>query len=130
MLGNGRPALRILGIDPGLRVTGFGIIEKNGASLAYIASGCINGRRSCRTVENHPRESAPRSSRSISRSRSRWRKSSSTSSRSTLALGQARGHRDLRRVDAGLPVAEYTALQVKQAVSQRPREKRARSRKW
>ena len=35
------PALRILGIDPGLRITGFGIIEKNGASLAYVASGCI-----------------------------------------------------------------------------------------
>ena len=35
------PALRILGIDPGLRITGFGIIEKNGGSLAYIASGCI-----------------------------------------------------------------------------------------
>jgi len=30
-----------LAIDPGLRVTGFGIIEKNGASLVYIASGCI-----------------------------------------------------------------------------------------
>src|SRR5438445_820572 len=35
------PALRILGIDPGLRITGFGIIEKNGSKLAYIASGCI-----------------------------------------------------------------------------------------
>ncbi len=35
------PTVRILGIDPGLRVTGFGVIEKNGASLSYIASGCV-----------------------------------------------------------------------------------------
>src|SRR6266545_2185216 len=33
--------VRILGIDPGLRVTGFGIIERKGASLTYIASGCV-----------------------------------------------------------------------------------------
>ena len=33
--------LRILGIDPGLRVTGFGVIEKHGNRLTYVASGCI-----------------------------------------------------------------------------------------
>ena len=33
--------MRILGIDPGLRVTGFGIIEKDGSRLTYIASGCV-----------------------------------------------------------------------------------------
>src|SRR6266446_9059379 len=33
--------VRILGIDPGLRITGFGIIEKNGSKLVYVASGCI-----------------------------------------------------------------------------------------
>ena len=31
----------ILGIDPGLRSTGFGIIEQTGSMLAYVASGCI-----------------------------------------------------------------------------------------
>jgi len=35
------PVLRILGVDPGLRITGFGIIETNGTGIAYIASGCI-----------------------------------------------------------------------------------------
>ena len=34
-------ATRILGVDPGLRVTGFGLIEKSGNNLAYVASGCI-----------------------------------------------------------------------------------------
>ena len=32
---------RILGIDPGLRLTGFGVIEKHGEKLAYVASGTI-----------------------------------------------------------------------------------------
>ena len=40
--------MRILGIDPGLRTTGFGVIEKQGNKLAYIASGTIksNGNES------------------------------------------------------------------------------------
>ena len=33
--------MKILGLDPGLRVTGYGVIEKMGAVLVYIASGCI-----------------------------------------------------------------------------------------
>jgi crossover junction endodeoxyribonuclease RuvC len=33
--------IRILGIDPGLRITGFGIIEKVGTKLAYLTSGCV-----------------------------------------------------------------------------------------
>ncbi|PKO73283.1 MAG: crossover junction endodeoxyribonuclease RuvC, partial [Betaproteobacteria bacterium HGW-Betaproteobacteria-17] len=32
---------RILGIDPGLRLTGFGVIEQTGQKLAYVASGVI-----------------------------------------------------------------------------------------
>ena len=33
--------MRILGIDPGLRVTGFGVIEQTGGKLRYITSGCV-----------------------------------------------------------------------------------------
>ncbi len=33
--------IRILGIDPGLRVTGFGVIDKAGQKLAYVTSGCV-----------------------------------------------------------------------------------------
>ena len=41
-------APRIVGIDPGLRVTGFGVIERHGSDLIYVASGCIksNGKQS------------------------------------------------------------------------------------
>ena len=35
------PRLRILGIDPGLRVTGFGVIDKVGNKLIYVTSGCV-----------------------------------------------------------------------------------------
>ena len=34
-------AVRILGIDPGLRITGFGVLEAEGAQLRYVASGRI-----------------------------------------------------------------------------------------
>ena len=37
----GKRTIRILGIDPGLRITGFGVIEKTGSTLSYVASGCI-----------------------------------------------------------------------------------------
>ena len=33
--------MRILGIDPGLRITGFGVVEKHGNELLYVASGTI-----------------------------------------------------------------------------------------
>ena len=34
-------AIRILGIDPGLGITGYGVVEKRGAAIAYVASGRI-----------------------------------------------------------------------------------------
>jgi crossover junction endodeoxyribonuclease RuvC len=112
------PALRILGIDPGLRVTGFGIIEKNGSKLAYVASGCIKSGDAdlpdrLKTIlaglreiigEHRPAQVAVE------------KVFVNVNPASTLALGQARGTAICAAVDAGLPVAEYTALQVKQAV--------------
>ncbi len=110
--------VRILGIDPGLRVTGFGIIEKNGASLSYIASGCVKSGNAdladrLKTIlaglreiigEHRPQQVAVE------------KVFVNVNPASTLALGQARGTAICAAVDAGLPVAEYTALQVKQAV--------------
>ena len=113
------PALRILGIDPGLRVTGFGIIEKNGASLAYIASGCIRSGggadlpgRLKTILENLREVIAEHRPQQIALEKVFV----NVNPASTLALGQARGTAICAAVDAGLPVAEYTALQVKQAV--------------
>ena len=112
------PTVRILGIDPGLRVTGFGIIERKGASLTYIASGCVRSGNAdlsdrLKTIlgglreiigEHHPQQVAVE------------KVFVNVNPASTLALGQARGTAICAAVDAGLPVSEYTALQVKQAV--------------
>ena len=112
------PALRILGIDPGLRVTGFGIIEQNGAGLVYVASGCIRSGGAGlperlgtilanlrEVIEKHRPQQIALEKVFVN-----------VNPASTLALGQARGTAICAAVDAGLPVAEYTALQVKQAV--------------
>jgi crossover junction endodeoxyribonuclease RuvC len=112
------PVLRILGIDPGLRITGFGIIEKNGATIAYIASGCIKSGSAdlparLKTILENLREV-------IGKHRPQQiaieKVFVNVNPASTLALGQARGTAICAAVDAGLPVSEYTALQVKQAV--------------
>ena len=110
---------RILGIDPGLRVTGFGVIEMQGNRLAYVASGCIKSNDKQSLPERiatlfggigeviatyHPDQAAVE------------KVFVNVNPQSTLLLGQARGAAVAALVHAGLPVAEYTALQVKQAV--------------
>jgi crossover junction endodeoxyribonuclease RuvC len=101
-----------------LRVTGFGIIEKNGTTLAYVASGCIKSGSSglperLGTILANLREV-------IDKHRPQQiaveKVFVNANPASTLALGQARGTAICAAVDAGLPVSEYTALQVKQAV--------------
>jgi len=111
-------ALRILGIDPGLRITGFGIIEKSGNSLAYVSSGCIRSGDAeladrLKTILAGLREViAEHAPQQVALEKVFV----NVNPQSTLALGQARGTAICAAVDAGLPVAEYTALQVKQAV--------------
>ncbi len=110
--------MRILGIDPGLRITGFGVIEKQGQYLHYLASGCI------KTPDG---ELAPRLKvilESLGEVIAQYAPQQAVvekvfvnvNPQSTLLLGQARGAAICAAVQAGLPVAEYTALQVKQAV--------------
>lgn len=110
--------MRILGIDPGLQITGFGIIDKTGGRLAYIASGCVKtGKHELADrlksiydglagviAEHRPGEAAVE------------KVFVNVNPQSTLALGHARGAGILAAVMAGLPVSEYTALQVKQSV--------------
>jgi crossover junction endodeoxyribonuclease RuvC len=110
--------MRILGIDPGLRVTGFGIIEQHGSKLAYVASGVIKTANVdlpqrlgtlFEGISTLVREYAP--------DRSAIEKVFvNVNPQSTLLLGQARGAAICALVAGGVPVAEYTALQLKQAV--------------
>jgi len=112
--------LRILGIDPGLRITGFGIIEKTGQRLSYITSGCIRTRET---------ESLPQRLRTILDNLGQVIEDGqpqqvavekvfvNVNPQSTLLLGQARGAAICAAVTRSLPVAEYTALQMKKAVA-------------
>jgi crossover junction endodeoxyribonuclease RuvC len=114
----GAAALRILGIDPGLQATGFGVIEKSGSRLLYVTSGCIRVPRGeladrlksilqgLREViaESHPQQVALE------------KVFVNVNPQSTLLLGQARGAAICAVVDCGIALSEYTALQVKQAV--------------
>jgi crossover junction endodeoxyribonuclease RuvC len=110
---------RILGIDPGLRVTGFGVIEMQGSRLAYVASGCIKSNDKQALPERIATLFA-----GIGEVIATYRPDQAAvekvfvnvNPQSTLLLGQARGAAIAALVHAGLPVAEYTALQVKQAV--------------
>ena len=110
--------MRILGIDPGLRITGFGVLDKQGQQLGYVASGCIKtpegelpGRLKvilaslAEVIEAHQPQLVAVEKVFVN-----------VNPQSTLLLGQARGAAICAAVLAGLPVAEYTALQVKQAV--------------
>ena len=110
--------MRILGIDPGLQVTGFGVLEKNGNRLAYVASGCVRSGRGelaarLKTLLEGLNEviAAHRPAQVAIE-----KVFVNVNPQSTLLLGQARGTAICAAVLAGLPVAEYTALQVKQAV--------------
>jgi crossover junction endodeoxyribonuclease RuvC len=110
--------MRILGIDPGLRITGFGVIEQSGSRLQYVTSGCVrsgSGELAARLkvlldglagiIDQHRPEQVVIEKVFVN-----------VNPHSTLQLGQARGSAICAAVIAGLPVAEYTALQIKKAV--------------
>jgi crossover junction endodeoxyribonuclease RuvC len=109
---------RILGIDPGLRVTGFGVISVTGHRLTYLACGCI------RSAGGDLPERIAVIVRDLTEVILREQPTEvaiekvfvNVNPNSTLLLGQARGAAISAAVLAKLPVAEYTALQVKQAV--------------
>ena len=113
--------MRILGIDPGLRTTGFGVIDQEGAELRYVASGTI-------TTHHLDTKALPARLKvlfdGVGEVIERYRPDCASieivfvnvNPQSTLLLGQARGALVTALVHANLVVAEYTALQMKQAV--------------
>ncbi|HTM58938.1 MAG TPA: crossover junction endodeoxyribonuclease RuvC [Burkholderiales bacterium] len=110
--------MRILGIDPGLRLTGFGVIEVRASGLRYITSGCVKSgdgelAERLKTILEGLREVIAANAPSAVAVEKVF---VNVNPQSTLALGQARGTAICAAVIAGLPVAEYTALQVKQSV--------------
>lgn len=109
----------ILGIDPGSRITGYGIVKDQGAHQEYVTSGCIRTTTKAKLPERLdeifsgvtqiinefvPDELAIEQ---IFMSRS---------AESALKLGHARGVAIVAGVNQGLPVFEYEARKVKQAI--------------
>jgi len=111
--------MRILGIDPGSRITGYAMVEKDGNHLRHIDNGAIftsskddlpqrlkiiyDGLTQV-IAKYHPDEVAIE------------QVFMAKNALSALKLGQARGAAIVASVNANLPVAEYSALQVKSAV--------------
>jgi crossover junction endodeoxyribonuclease RuvC len=114
--------LRILGIDPGLQTTGFGVVDLQGQHLQYVASGTIS-------TLHLPRGDLPGRLKvlfdGVREVVATYKPEASSveivfvnvNPQATLLLGQARGACVTALVSVDLPVAEYTALQMKQAVA-------------
>ena len=112
-------ATRILGVDPGLRRTGWGVIDVQGNALAYVASGRVL-----------PDEEAPLAERlrqlhaGLTETVARYKPDEAAVEQTfvnrdaagTLKLGQARGVALLVPAQAGIPVAEYAANLIKKTV--------------
>jgi crossover junction endodeoxyribonuclease RuvC len=113
-----RSVVRILGIDPGLRITGYGILDRAGSKISYVCSGRI------KTPEDELPQRLKAILDSLIQIIEEYRPQQvavekvfvNVNPQSTLKLGQARGAAICAAVLNALPVAEYTALQVKQAV--------------
>lgn len=108
----------ILGIDPGSRITGFGVIEEAGKKCQYITSGCI--RIKSETVAERLREIYDGINSIIEQFQPTEAAIEQIfmfhSADSALKLGQARGVAIVSMANHNLTVAEYSARQVKQAV--------------
>ncbi|MBM88808.1 MAG: crossover junction endodeoxyribonuclease RuvC [Gammaproteobacteria bacterium] len=109
---------KILGIDPGSRITGYGLIQFAGNKIDYIHAGCIRtGSGSlpqrlkaifdgiCEVIEDYSPQEVAIEEVFMGRNAA-----------SALKLGQSRGSAMTACLHHDLPVAEYSARQVKQAI--------------
>jgi crossover junction endodeoxyribonuclease RuvC len=108
----------ILGIDPGSRITGYGIIKENGHKLYYIDSGCIRTSKDvlsirlleifngiCQLIENHQPDEVAIEQVFMHQNPS-----------AALTLGHARGVAMVAAASHRIAVSEYSAREVKQSV--------------
>ena len=114
-----RPVMRILGIDPGSKATGYGFIEQRGNRLIHLDNGAIFTRSQdelafrlqkiyqglCQLITEYRPDAVAVEQVFMGKNPA-----------SALKLGHARGVALLAGINADLPVAEYSALQVKSAV--------------
>lgn len=112
-------SIRIIGIDPGLRRTGWGIIDSDGVRLSYVASGHISSKAD-ETLAYRLRELFEGISGVIASFRPLEAAVEETfvndNAKATLKLGQARGMALLAPAMKGLKVGEYPPNLVKKTV--------------
>jgi crossover junction endodeoxyribonuclease RuvC len=109
----------IVGIDPGSRITGYGVIERRGAQIGYVDSGIIR----CGSRDERP-ERLRKIKSALDDVLERHHPDSlavekifvSKNPRSTLTLGEVRGVVILAAAEAGIPVFEYSPREVKNSV--------------
>ena len=109
---------RILGIDPGSRLTGYGVIEVRGQRAEYIASGCV------RMADEDFAQRLRAIFEGVGEVVERYRPTEIAIEKvfvqrnvdSALKLGQARGAAICAVVSRSLPIAEYSPAQIKQAL--------------
>ena len=113
------PPIRILGIDPGLRKTGWGVVVSEGSKLSFVACGCIEsdgaaplGERLRQLHEGLQRVIATQKPHEAAVEETFINRDP----QSALKLGQARGIALVVPALAGLDVAEYAANLVKKTV--------------
>ena len=108
----------IIGIDPGSRITGFGLINSDGSKHKYITSGCI--RVSNKEFPERLQKIFADLSEVIQQHKPQHAAIEQVfmhvNPNSALKLGQARGAAITALVNNNLPVAEYSARQIKQGV--------------
>ncbi|MFT4940892.1 MAG: crossover junction endodeoxyribonuclease RuvC [Paraglaciecola sp.] len=108
----------ILGIDPGSRITGYGVIKQVGAKFEYLGSGCI------RLQGDELASRLQQIFNGVSEIINQFQPTGfaieqvfmAKNPDSALKLGQARGAAIVAATNNNLPVAEYSARQIKQAV--------------
>ncbi len=111
--------MRILGIDPGLRRTGFGLIDVDGQRVRYVGSGLIRP-----AIEGTEPERLSEVFSGVNALITQYKPDQAVIERvfvnvnpkSTLSLGQARGVAIAALAQHGLPIGEITPLRIKQTV--------------
>lgn len=112
--------MRVLGIDPGTATTGYGVVEEAQGELKALAFGAI------KTPAGQPLPERLQSVyRGVQDLVAEWNPAEaaveelffSKNARTAMSVGQARGVTLLALADASLPIAEYTPLTIKQAVT-------------
>lgn len=110
----------ILGIDPGLADTGYGLILKNGHEISLISYGCIKTSK-----KNSSAQRLKKINQELTSLIKKFKPTEMAveqlffckNTKTALAVGQARGVIIFTAIENNLPIFEFTPLQVKQAVT-------------